>query len=87
MYSAISALSGLIMNVALREEIAKLEQLEKHYEKSTFEVVSSVLRTLLKKTIISVDSFQRQVVVASLKDYPRLIDFAAELDIPVSRLT
>jgi structure-specific recognition protein 1 len=54
-----------MMNVALREAIAKLEQLEKHYEKSTFEVVSSVLRTLLKKTIISVDSFQRQVVVAS----------------------
>jgi structure-specific recognition protein 1 len=59
-----------MMNAALREEIAKLEQLEKHYENPTFEVVSSVFRTLSKKEIISADSFQRQVVVASLKTIP-----------------
>ena len=84
MYSATSALSDLIMNVALREEIAKPEQLQRRYEKPTFEVVSSVFRTLSKK-IASADSFQRRVVVVSLKDYPILIDFVAKSDIQVSR--
>ncbi|KAI0283941.1 structure-specific recognition protein-domain-containing protein [Russula aff. rugulosa BPL654] len=40
------------------EEIAKFDRLEKHYEKSTFEVVSSVFRALSKKKIVSAGSFQ-----------------------------
>ena len=83
-----SALFDLIMNVALREEIAKFERLDKHYEKPTFEVVSSVFRALSKKKITSAGTFQRQVVVASFKDYrtDRLY-FAAEMGIQVSRQT
>jgi len=61
-------LFDLIINVALREEIAKFERLEKHYEKPTFEVVSSVFRALSRKNITSTGSFQRQVLVASFKD-------------------
>ena len=61
-------LFDLIINVALREEIAKFEPLEKHYEKPTFEVVSSVFRALSRKKLTSAGSFQRQVLVASFKD-------------------
>ena len=50
-----------MINVVLREEIAKFERLEKHYEKPTFEVVSSVFRVLSRKKITSAGSFQRQV--------------------------
>ena len=57
----ISALVELVLNVVLREEIAKSERLEKHYEKPTFEVVSSVFRALSRKKITSAGSFQRQV--------------------------
>lgn len=45
--------------MTVREEIAKYERLEKHYEKPTFEVVSSVFRALSKKKIVSTGSFQR----------------------------
>lgn len=74
----ISALFNLILNVALREEIAKFERLEKHYEKPTFEVVSSVFRALSRKKITSAGSFQRQALVASFKDYPRLIHYTSQ---------
>ena len=89
MYSTISALFDLMINVALREEIAKFEWLEKHYEKPTFEVVSSVFRMLSRKKITSAGSFQRQVLAASFKCYPRLRDlsFAAEMGTQVSRQT
>jgi structure-specific recognition protein 1 len=55
----------LTNTVAIREEIAKLDRLEKHYEKPTFEVVSSVFRALSKKKIVSAGSFQRQALFAS----------------------
>ena len=77
MYSLISALFDLIINMILREDIAKFERLEKH-EKPTFEVVSSVFRALSRKKIPSAGSFQRQVLVASFKDYPRLMDYASQ---------
>jgi len=63
----------LTNTVAIREEIAKLDRLEKHYEKPTFEVVSSVFRALSKKKIVSAGSFQRQALFASLKNCLRLI--------------
>ena len=56
----ISALFELMINVVLKEEIAKFERLEKHYEKPTFEVVSSVFRALSRRKITSAGSFQRQ---------------------------
>ena len=74
----ISALFESMINVALREETAKFERLEKHYEKPTFEVVSRVFRALSRKKITSAGSFQRQVLVASFKDHPRLIDYALQ---------
>jgi len=61
-------LFDLIINVALREDIEKFERLEKHYEKPTFEVVSSVFRASSRKKFTSAGSFQRQVLVASFKD-------------------
>jgi structure-specific recognition protein 1 len=51
--------------VSIREEIAKFDRLEKHYEKPTFEVVSSVFRALSKKKITSVGGFQRQALLVS----------------------
>ena len=57
----ISALFELMINVVLREEIAKFERLEKHYEKPMFEVVSSVFRALSRKKNTSAGSFQREV--------------------------
>ena len=76
------------MNVAFREEIAKFERLDKHYEKPTFEVVSSVFRALSKKKITSAGSFQRQVLVPPFKDYQTdRLYFAAEMGIQVSRQT
>jgi len=78
LYSIISALFDLMINVALKEEIAKFERLKKLYEKPTFEVVSSVLRALSRKKITSAGSFQRQVLVPSFKDYPRLIDYPSQ---------
>jgi structure-specific recognition protein 1 len=55
----------LTNTVAIRDEIAKFDRLEKHYEKSTFEVVSSVFRALSKKKIVSAGTFQRQAHFAS----------------------
>ncbi|THH05506.1 hypothetical protein EW145_g4746 [Phellinidium pouzarii] len=40
------------------EEIAKYEKLQKHYESSTFEVVSSVFRSLSQNKIVGSGSFQ-----------------------------
>ncbi|KAI5121084.1 hypothetical protein M0805_008597 [Coniferiporia weirii] len=40
------------------EEVAKYEKLQKHYESSTFEVVSSVFRALSKNKIVGSGSFQ-----------------------------
>jgi len=51
--------------VAIREELAKLDWLEKHYEKPTFEVISNVFRVLSKKKIVNTGSFQRQALFAS----------------------
>jgi structure-specific recognition protein 1 len=55
----------LTNTAAIREEIAKFDRLEKHYEKPTFEVVSSVFRALSKKKIVSAGTFQRQALFAS----------------------
>lgn len=55
----------MTITVAIREEIAKFDRLDKHYEKPTFEVVSSVFRALSKKKIISAGSFQRRALLAS----------------------
>ncbi|KAH9969560.1 structure-specific recognition protein-domain-containing protein [Russula dissimulans] len=54
------------------EEIAKFDRLEKHYEKPTFEVVSSVFRALSNKKIISAGSFQRHVPIARNNGHPGL---------------
>jgi structure-specific recognition protein 1 len=57
----------LTIIVGIREEIAKFDRLEKHYEKPTFEVVSSVFRALSKKKIVSAGTFQRQALLLPLK--------------------
>ena len=49
----------LIINWWPREEIAKYEKLQKHYESLTFEVVSSVFRALSKNKITGSGSFNR----------------------------
>ena len=41
------------------EQIATYEKLQKHYESTTFEVVSSVFRALSGKKIVGSGSFQR----------------------------
>ena len=56
----------LTNTMAIREEIAKLDRLEKHYEKPTFEVVSGVFRALSKKKIVSAGGFQRQALFCKL---------------------
>ena len=75
--------------MSIREEIAKLDRLEKHYEKPTFEVVSSVFRALSKKKIVSAGSFQRQALFAyssNLSETNILYD-AAEMGIRASKPT
>jgi len=79
----------LTNTVAIREEIAKFDRLEKHYEKPTFEVVSSVFRALSKKKIVSAGSFQRQALFASslkLSETNMFYD-AAEMGIRASKQT
>jgi hypothetical protein len=75
--------------VAIREEIAKLDRLEKHYEKPTFEVVSSVFRALSKKKIVSAGSFQRQALFASpyKPSETNILYDAAEMGIRASKQT
>ena len=48
-----------LSNMADREEVAKYDKLQKHYESLTFEVVSSVFRALSKNKIIGTGSFTR----------------------------
>ncbi len=75
--------------MVIREEIAKFERLEKHYEKPTFEVVSSVFRALSKKKIISAGSFQRQALSASSLEpsEANILYDVAEMVIRVSKQT
>jgi hypothetical protein len=79
----------LTNTVAIREEIAKLDRLEKHYEKPTFEVVSSVFRALSKKKIVSAGSFQRQALFVSSqkRSETNILYDAAEMGFRASKQT
>ena len=75
--------------MAIREEIAKFDRLDKHYEKPTFEVVSSVFRALSKKKIISAGSFQRQALLAFSQESSEanILYNAAEMGFRASKQT